>query len=350
LSPSPARRFAALVVLVATPAAALAEGETSASPAAAPKVEVAAIVTGFLPLTKGDASKADLWFASLTGSFERKGFGARAEMRGAPGGFRSYYGTDIWLQEGYAWVATPAGDLRVGKSERAFGLPDETFTGTLFSDNGITRNPFWGASVTGETRIGYDSLTWAVRWEGLGEKTSSWEEEGRGAASDPATKLTDGFSARVGYLVYKGLVTFRPALSGSTVRVAHDDGRAGFRLNDLSIDATATAGPIAFLGQLFFRDGARQTPGAADARLAYDDATAGLVGIRAELPTVTFRYTWSQWRYRGARATEWLHQPAVVWTPRKGIEATIEYLARRITGPDRRRFGDAFRLGLALRF
>ena len=350
MSLSPARRLAALVLIAAGPATALAEGEPAVPSAPVPKIEVAVLVTGLVPLEKGENSKADLWYASVAGSFERQGFGARAEVRGAPGGFRPYYGSDVWLNEGYAWMTTPVGDLRVGKSERAFGLPDETFTGNLFSDNGVTRNPFWGATVSGETRVGYDSLTWTARWEGLGDRKSSWEETGRGAASDPGTKVTDGFSARVGYLFYKGLVTFRPGLSGSTVRVAHDDGRPGFRLNDMALDVTATAGPIALFGQLFFRDGARQTPGAADARLAYDDATAGLVGFRAEFPTVTFRYTWTQFRYRGAETTEGLHQPAVVWTPRKGLEATIEFLARRITGPEGSRGSDAVRLGLALHF
>jgi hypothetical protein len=307
-------------------------------------------VTGFVPLERGEEATADLWYASVTGSFRSKGFGARADVRGASGGFRPYYGTDVWLQEGYAFAPTPAGELSVGKSERAFGLPDETFSGTLFSANGVTRNPIWGGALSGEARVGYDSLTWAVRWEGLSDKAGPWEEEGRGAASDPGTKLRDGVSARLTYLFYMGLVTLRPGLSASSVRVAHDDGRPGFRLNDAALDVTLTAGPIALLGQFFVRGGERQTPGAAETRLAYDDATAGLVGLRAEFPTVAFRYYWTQWSYRGADATEWLHQPAVVWTPVKGIEATIEYLARRLTGPGGRRSGDAFRLGLALRF
>ncbi len=307
-------------------------------------------MTAEVPLQKGEESTADLWYASLGASFTREGYGARAEVRGAPGGFRPYYGTDVWLDEGYAWMRTPAGDLRVGKIERAFGLLDETFTGTLFSDNGVTRNPSWGAEVAGEKRIGYDSLTWAVRWEGLGDKAGSWEEDGRGAASEPGTKLADGASGRVGYLFYKGLLTFRPGLSGSSVRVSREGGLPGFRLNDLAVDATLTAGPFAVFGQLFVRDGLRQSPEAADVRLAYDDGTAGLVGLRAEFPTVTFRYAWTQWRYHGARTTEWLHQPAVVWTPRKGIEATVEFLARRIEGPGGGSYRGAFRFGLALRF
>lgn len=341
-------RRLALVFLAALPAAALPEGEAPPSPASAPKVEFAAIATGFIPLSEGESTPS-LWYASISGSWTPAGFGARADVRGTPGGFRPYYDTDVWLQEGYAWAVTPAGDLKAGKSERAFGLADDTFSGTLFSDNGVTRNPFWGAGVTGETRIGVDSLTWVVLWEGLGEKAGSWEETGRGASSDPGTKVGDGASARVAYLVYKGLLTFRAGLSGSTLRVWHDDGRPSFRMSDAAVDLTLTAGPLALAGQFFARDGERRTPGER-LYLAYDDGRAWLVSFRAEFPTVTYRIVWSQWSYLGAGASEWLLQPAVVWTPRKGIEATIEYLTRRLTEPGRRVSGDAFRLGLGFRF
>ncbi|HQR68530.1 MAG TPA: hypothetical protein PLB02_14165, partial [Thermoanaerobaculia bacterium] len=109
MRPSPARRLA-LVLLAALPAAARPEGEAPPPPPIAPRVEFAAIGTGFIPLSGGEA-KAGLWYASVVGSWTPPGFGARADVRGTPDGFRPYYGTDIWLQEGYAWAATPAGNL-----------------------------------------------------------------------------------------------------------------------------------------------------------------------------------------------------------------------------------------------
>jgi len=347
-----ARRLAALAFLAAAPAAALGEGETPAptpTPSVVPKVGGGAIASGFIPVSPPDPPKADLWYAYVTGDVKAKGFGARADVRGTPGGFRPYYNTDVWLQEGFAWAQTPAGDVRAGKCQRAFGLADDTFTGTLFSDNGVTRNPSWGAGVAGETRIGYDSLTWALSWEGLGDKAGSWEEAGRGASSDPGTKVTDGATARMTYLLYKGLITLRPGLSLSSVRIEHEDGRPGFRLNDLAVDLALAVGPFALTGLYFFRDGERRLPGSL-LYLAYDDGRAGLVEFRAEFPTVTYRVVWSQWSYLGAEAREWLLQPAVVWTPVKWIEATIEFLARRLTGPGRSLSEDAFRLGLGLRF
>ncbi len=65
---------------------------------------------------------------------------------------------------------------------------------------------------------------------------------------------------------------------------------------------------------------------------------------------MTYRYLYSVWRYRGADATEQLHQPGVVWTPRKGILATIEYSARLMTTISGTEVVKAFQLGLSVAF
>lgn len=347
MSPASARRFAALALLAAAPAL-LAEGDPPA-PDPGPNIWISGIATGFIPLQKGESTTADLWYAAAGADYSRETFGAKAELRGASGGFRPYYATPVWLQEATAFLATPLGDARAGLADRAFGLPDDTFTGTLFSDNGITRSPFWGIGVSGERRFGYDSLTWAVRWDGIGARAGSWEETGRGAASDLSASRLEGASARVAYLFYKGLLTFKPGLSGESIRVAFDDSRPGFRLNDVAVAMTLTAGPLALMGELLLRGGERRSAGST-LDLAYDSARAGLVEFRAEFPTVVYRIVWSEWSYLGAEAREWLLQPAVVWMPGKGIEATIEYLARRFVGPSGTVSRDAFRLGFGLKF
>ena len=145
-------------------------------------------------------------------------------MRGTPGGFRPYYDADVWLEEGYAFTATPVGDLRAGKERARLRPRDDTFEGNLFSDNGVSRNPDWGAGVAGETRIGYNTVTWALRWDGLGDRTS-YEETGRGASSEPGTKRRRTARRRASPTsIYKGLVTLRPGVSGSTVRLATTTG------------------------------------------------------------------------------------------------------------------------------
>jgi hypothetical protein len=347
LSPAFARRFAALALLAAAPVL-HAEGDPPA-PDPGPRLWISGIATGFIPLQKGSSTPADLWYAAMGGEWSRETFGAKAEVRGAAGGFRPYYPTEVWFQEATAFFRTPAGEARAGLTDRPFGLPDDTFSGTLFSDNGVTRSPFWGVGASGESRIGYDSITWAARWDGIGARAGSWEETGRGAASDPSASRLEGASARVAYLFYKGLLTIKPGLSGESVRVAFDDGRSSVRLNDVSVDLTLTAGPLALMAQFLLRGGERRLPGSL-LDLAYDSARAGLVEFRAEFPTVVYRIVWSQWSYLGAGSREWLFQPAVVWMPLKGVEATIEYLARRSTGQRGSVSGDAFRLGFGLKF
>ena len=260
-------------------------GGSAAPSGPLPKVEVGAIASGFIPVEPAGSEKASLWYAFFVGDLKATGSEPGPSVRGASAGFRPYYDAGVWLQEGYAWAATPVGDVRAGKSERAFGLADDTFTGTLFSDNGVTRNPFWGAGISGETRIGYDSLTWALRWEGLGDRNGSWEETGRGASSDPGTKLTDGATARVTYLVYKGLITLRagplrleraPGVRRRAARLPAERPVAG---------PDRHGGATRPLGSLLRREGERRPPGAL-LNLAYDDARAGLVEFRAEFPTV----------------------------------------------------------------
>jgi hypothetical protein len=345
----PAAAALGAVLLLARFSAARAE-EADAPPAKPPAVtwNVQAIVAALAPTAGPEISSAEFWYGAFSASFVRDGFGARAEVRGTPGGFRPYYGTDIWLEEGYAFMATPAGDLFAGKRSRPFGLRDETFEGNLFSWNGVSRAPDWGAGVAGEARVGYNTVTWGARWVGQGDGTS-YELAGRGAASEPGTVVKNGGEARATYLIYKGIVTVTPGVSFSSVEVVRPPGLASFRMTDVEADLTAALGPIAVMGQVFSRNG-NAAVAAASGRLAYDDGLAWLAGIRAEFPTVAFRYFYSHWSYQGLDETETLQQPAVVWMPRKGIEATIEYRVHRLPRSLGGGNENAFRLGLALSF
>jgi hypothetical protein len=76
-----------------------------------------------------------------------------------------------------------------------------------------------------------------------------------------------------------------------------------------------------------------------------------MAAVRFELPTVAFRYTYSAWSYKGgADSSESLHQPAVVWTPVRFVEAVIEYDARRLRSSTQPQTYNAFWLGLTLSF
>ncbi len=313
-----------------------------------PRFVLGASIHALEPTGDRDLREAGLLYAFLSASFRQKGWGARMEVRGTEGRFREYFPGSFWLEEGYAFVDTPAGEVRAGKVGSVVGLEDGTFGGDLFSLNGVNRNPDWGVQVVGSRPFGWHTLDWAARWAGQNDQVA-WEEEGKGVESDPAASLHDGLSARVSFLFNKGLFTLRPGLSGGTARIVSTDGRPEFRRSDGAADLTATFGPLAVEFQGLLRSAGE--PASGDFRPAAErDGKAWRGGVKLELPTVLFRYTYSEWRYTSADSNERIHQPAAVWIGRKGIEATVEYAARRIrTGSSVRNF-NAFRLGLVVRF
>lgn len=334
-----------VLVFPAPPAAA---DDPPKEDASAPKFRFEGVLHDYEPLANRSTREAELFWAGVTADFTRAGFSARAEVRATEGKFRAFFPGSVWLEEGWAGVKTPAGDLRLGKVAPLVGLADETFSGTLFSFNGVTRNPGWGARLDGEARLGPDSLSWSAAFTGRNDSVS-WEEDGRDVESDSGRVLRDGFSGKATYDLNRVLWSVRPGLSAATARLVERDGDGEFRRTDVAADLTLTFGPFALFAEGFWRSGRACTPGA-PCRYGYDDSRAALAGFRAEFPTVTYRYTWSRWRYTGAGAVEQIHLPGVVWMPRKGIAASIEYSARTLRTLAGSGTVKAFHLGLAVSF
>lgn len=314
-----------------------------------PRFVLGAALSAYEPTQERELRDVELLYAFLTASFREKGFGARVELRGREDKFREYFPGSFWLEEGYAFAETPVGELRVGKVGSVVGPSDDiSFGGDLFSRNGVNRNPDWGVLVTGSRRLGWNSLDWAARWAGRNDRIA-WEEEGKGVESDLDAWLHDGVSGRLSFLVNGGLWTLRPALSGGTARIVPEDGRPEYRRSDGALGLSASLGPISL--ELSGLARSAPDPAAGEARpLAERDGRAVLAALKAEFPTVVYRYTYSEWRYTGADSEERIHQPAVSWVGRKGIEAIVEYEARRIRTGETVRNLNAFRLGLVLRF
>jgi hypothetical protein len=306
------------------------------------------VLHDYEPLEDRDARVAELYWAGVTGDWTRGVFSAHAEARGTEGTFRPYFSGSVWLEEGWAAVQTPAGALRVGKVVPLVGLADETFPGTLFSLNGVTRNPGWGAQLDGEARFGLDSLAWSAAFVGQNDHVG-WEEDGRDVESDPARVLRDGLSARAAYTLNRVLWSIRPGVSAGTARLVSRAGSGEFRRRDVALDLTLTFGPLALFAEGFWRSGQTCPPGG-PCRYGYDDSRAAVAGLKAEFPNVTYRYTFSRWHYVGAGAVEEIHMPGAVWMPVKGVSASIEYSARHLRTLAGSATVKAFQLGLAVSF
>jgi hypothetical protein len=352
LAALPARGAEAQEQEAQAPPPALAPGPAATAPPSVPKFSFSVVLSDLEPTRERGLRLAELLYASVAATWWRGDWGAEAEVRGKDGRFRPYYGGDAWLQKGAAVVRTPVGELRVGKVDSVALPADETFSGTLFSDNGAVRNPEWGASLSGEERFGWNSLAWAVRYAGQNDHVA-WEEEGRNVESDAGARLSAA-EARAAYLVNRGLVTLRPALSLSAASIDSPAAGGSFSRVDVGADVRLSAGP-AWLSVLAMNrngnTGAALASGApGQPRFGYDRSWSWLFAFGAEFPTVTYRYSYSEWNYRGLDAGERIHQPSVVWTPRKGIEATIEYSARRLRVAGEASTFNAFRFGLGLSF
>lgn len=338
------------MLAVASAGPARSEDPPAASEAAKVAFHGRVLLSDLEPVDDRENRKAELFYAAVSADFTMHGWGAHVEARGAEGRFRAYFPGSVWLEEGYGFRDTALGQVRVGKLGRAFGRPDETFGGNVFSRNGVSRNPDLGAGLSGEKRLGWDELRWDLRYFGQNDHVA-WEEDGRGVESDPAASLKGDVELHVAYAWRPSLLSVVPEISLATARIARDGAVPDVRRKDVAAGLTLTIGPpLAVVLQGFWRSGESAEPGSRDARLGYDDADATLVEVRSEFPNVTYRYVYSEWRYHGADSSERMHQPEVEWSPVKCLRALVGYEARRFRSPVGVTTSNAFRFGLTLSF
>src|SRR5450756_814602 len=207
------RRTLALSALLAVSIFPAARGQEASvkTDSDLPKFRVEAVLLDYEPVLERHERFAEFFYGALSAEWARGDFAAKAEVRGRGGRFRPFFDGSVWLEEGWVSLATPIGAVRVGKLERDFGLQDESFLGTLFTANGVTRNPDWGAGLAGQKRPGFDTPGWRLRYYGQHDHVS-WDDDGRGVEADPLRVLRGGLEARVFYLVNKGLWSLKPCL------------------------------------------------------------------------------------------------------------------------------------------
>ena len=188
------------------------------------------------------------------------------------------------------------------------GLPDETFPGTLFSLNGVTRNPGWGAQLDGEARFDLDTLAWSAAFVGQNDHVG-WEEEGRDVESDPTRVLRDGLSRPNVVHAEQGPLVGQARPLGRDRAARPRDGADEFRRSDFAADLTVAFGPLSLFVEGLWRSSGQPCAFGAPCRYGYDDSRAALAGLKAEFPSVTYRYTLSRFHYLGAEAVEEIHMP-----------------------------------------
>ncbi|MGZ5381139.1 MAG: hypothetical protein ACXWFQ_04720, partial [Thermoanaerobaculia bacterium] len=122
------RRALALLAILAVGAipAARAEDAPAQTESCLPKFRFEAVLHDYEPVSDRHERFAEFFYGALAADWTRGDFAAKAEVRGRDGRFRPYYDGSVWLEEGWASVATPIGAVSAGKIPRDFGLADES--------------------------------------------------------------------------------------------------------------------------------------------------------------------------------------------------------------------------------
>ena len=122
----------------------------SASPAdEPPRFVLGASLSALEPTQDRDLREAELLYAFLTASYRREGRVGRSRgpARATEGLSRPYFKGSVWVEEAYGLDRDSGrpGPGSGGSAERVRARDDPALGGSLFSDNGVKRNPDWGS-------------------------------------------------------------------------------------------------------------------------------------------------------------------------------------------------------------
>lgn len=254
-------------------------------------------------------------------------YGLHIDTRARDSKLRSFYTSNVWIQEAYAWAKTPVGELHAGKFYRRVGIFwDDSFFGDIQYFNGLKLNPDFGVELVGKRtlasslRMGYSVQLFTNNDHVNGAL------DGRDVESDPNARLGDTLTARLTprwELPGGGSLTL--GLSALDGRIKRLSGR-GFRLRQAAADMTLKRGPSISYIEWLNQRGERDNASHPSSRLGYDDATYWLVGTRWQVAErLNLRLNYSRVSYRGAQATEQELVPGLVYQLRKQVQLIVEY-------------------------
>ncbi|HKI85794.1 MAG TPA: hypothetical protein VKA53_03515, partial [Thermoanaerobaculia bacterium] len=138
-----------------TAVSASAETTAEAPGAAKPSTKLAGgiYLYYYAPSLTGVQSYFEVY--TLYGTLDAKSadgrYGLHVDARARDSKLRSFYTSNLWLEEAYAWARTPLGEFRAGKFYRRVGLFwDDSFFGDIQYFNGLKLNPDFGLELVGE--------------------------------------------------------------------------------------------------------------------------------------------------------------------------------------------------------
>lgn len=283
----------------------------------------------YAPLTKGSDNLFNVYAYILkTDAATKDGrFGLHVELRFRDNKLRSFYPSNVWFQESYAYAHTKAGDLHVGKFYNKVGiLWDDSFFGNIQYFNGLKLNPEFGAEWVGKQKFGDDNkLDYSLQLISNNSGTNG-ALPGRDVQSDTIAHFKNGITARIApTFKISDHFSITPGISGLTGGIDRLTGNS-FQMSQLAGELTLNVYNGAVFGEALYLKGEKNNIAHPLSRPGYDDATYLLTGVRYTFfKKLTARVSYSQANYSGSNAIEREVLPGLVYAIRDNIAIITEY-------------------------
>lgn len=257
-----------------------------------------------------------------------KRFGLHVENRLRDTKLRSFFNSNIWFQEAFAYARLSFASVNIGKVYRKVGMFwDDTFFGNVHYFNGLKLNPDFGVELVRNTAESRDRvvMNFSLQFFTNSDKVDG-ALPGRDVESDTLARLTNAVTARVeprfNLANDVSLAVGVSGLYGKIDRTVPQD----FYLKQVAGDATLWAGPVTVFGEVLRQEGELNDAKHPLSRPGYDNATYILAGFHWKIvPRLTVRTSVSQATYDGANATERELLPGVVFSVIPNLNVLAEY-------------------------
>jgi len=282
----------------------------------------------YLPTLSGAKNKFEIYafILNVDAKSEDGRYGLHVQGRARDSKLRSFFLSNVWFQEAYAFAKTPAGEVHAGKFYRKVGiLWDDSFFGNVQYFNGLKLNPDYGLELVGTRRAGGIDVDYSAQYLNNNDHVAG-SLPGRDVESDPNAQLSGTLTARVvptWHLSKDSSIAF--GLSGLSGRIDRTTGQ-DFRLTQVAGDVTATCSRAVSYVELLHQNGESYNSHHPAGRLGYDASTYLLAGTRWQVsPRANARINYSRVKYRGHDETETEVVPGVVWSFDKHLSLITEY-------------------------
>jgi len=293
----------------------------------------------YIPDFGANQEKFDLYgfFLNVDAANADKDAGLHAQLRVRDTKLRSFFLSNVWFQEIYAWKklslnGTHVTDVHAGKVYRKVGiLWDDSFFGNVQYFNGLKLNPDYGVEFVGTPSVNDKFVVdYSAQFFPNSDSTNG-SLPGRSVVDDPVARLHNTFTLRAvptwKFNDKDSLGLGLSALSGTVERSISGPGSGpNFNMNQEAADVTLTCGPSISYVELLNQNGEPNDAGHPLSRPGYDTATYILAGTRWQLANwVNARVNWSQANYKGNNSKETEVVPGFVFTLAKNMSMYAEY-------------------------